>query len=104
MPNESHAITFSNAEASDALVSYCATAKRQLPNGGIKRLAFSNDAEIKVTAEFNNGAAAITFFQNEVAAALILACNKKGIPVPKRAIKTLAIGQDSIALRFAMRT
>ena len=37
----------------DALVEYCAATKHELPKGGLKRLVFSNDAEIKVTAEFN---------------------------------------------------
>ena len=47
MPNESRVISFSNAEAIDALVDYCSTNKRELPKGGIKRLLFSNDSEIR---------------------------------------------------------
>ena len=104
MPNESRVISFSNAEAIDALVDYCAAAKREMPNGGIKRLVFSNDAEIKVTAEFNGDAPSISFFQNEVAAALIFYCNKKGIPVARRALKSLQVAQDTIALHLALRS
>ena len=104
MPNESRVISFSNAEAIDALVDYCSTNKRELPKGGIKRLSFSNDSEIRVTAEFDNGAPSISFYENEVAVALILRCNKKGIPVPRRAAKSLQVTQDSVALQLSMRT
>ncbi|MGH7125781.1 MAG: hypothetical protein ACREFI_15505 [Stellaceae bacterium] len=104
MPGESRTITFTNAEAIDALLEYCASTKRVLPAGGIKRLAFSNEAEVKVTVEFNASAPPISFYQNEVAAALILYCNKIGIPVARRAIKSLQVTQDSIALQLSMRT
>jgi len=104
MPNESRVISFSNAEAIDALVEYCAATKRELPKGGVNRLVFSNDTEVKVTAEFSGGTPSISFFQNEVAAALIFYCNKKGIPVARRAVKSLQVAQDTIALHLALRT
>ncbi len=103
MPSESRIISFSNAEAIDALAAYCATTKRELPKGGINRLVFSNDCEVKVTAEFSGGAPAISFFQSEIAAALILHCNKKGIPVARRAIKSLQVTQDAVSLHLALR-
>ncbi len=104
MPNESRVISFSNTEATDALVEYCVATKRELPKGGIERLGFSNDAEIKVTAEFKGGAPSISFYQNEVAAALIYYCNKKGIPVARRALKSLQVAQDAVALHLTLRT
>ena len=104
MPNESRVISFSNAEAVDALVEYCAATKRELPKGGINRLVFSNDTEIKVTAQFNEGAPSISFYQNEVAAALIFYCNTQGIPVARRALKSLQVAQDTVALHLTLRT
>ncbi len=104
MPNETRTLSFSNAEAMGALIDYCASIKRELPKGGIKRLTFSNDEEIKVTAEFDGGAAPLRFYENEVAVALILHCNKKGIPIPKRATKSLQVSQDTIELLLSMRT
>ena len=104
MPNETRTLSFSNGEAMGALMDYCASTKRELPKGGIKRLTFSNDDEIKVTAEFEGGAPSMSFYEHEVAVALIMLCNKKGIPVPKRAAKSLQVSQDSIALHFSMRT
>ncbi len=104
MPTETRVVTFSNAEAIDALVDYCGKINRELPQTGIKRLTFSNDSEIKVTLEFDAGAPAIRFYENEIAVALILFCNKKGIPVARRAIKSLQVGQDTIALHLAIRS
>lgn len=104
MPSESRVISFSNVEAVDALLQYCTATKRELPSGGIKRLAFSNDSEIKATAEFNGDIPSISFFQNEMAAALILYCNRVGIPVARRALKSLHVTQDSISLQLTMRT
>jgi hypothetical protein len=104
MPNESRVVSFSNTEAISALVDYCAKTDRELPQGGIKRLAFSNDGEIRVTAEFDGGPPSIHFYENEVAVALIMLCNKKGIPVPRRAVKSLQVTQDAVALHLAMRT
>lgn len=104
VPSESRVISFSNVEAVDALLQYCTATKRELPSGGIKRLAFSNDSEIKATAEFNGDIPSISFFQNEIAAALILYCNRVGIPVARRALKSLHVTQDSISLQLTMRT
>ncbi|HXP74980.1 MAG TPA: hypothetical protein VN823_12620 [Stellaceae bacterium] len=104
MPTETRVVSFSNAEVIDSLVDYCEKTNRELPQSGIKRLAFSNDSEIKVTAEFDGGAPPMRFYENEVAVALILFCNKKGIPVARRAIKSLQIGQDTISLHLAIRT
>jgi hypothetical protein len=104
MPNETRTISFSNAEAMSALTEYCASTKRELPKGGIKRVSFSNDDEIKVIVEFDGGAPPIRFYENEVAVALIMLCNKKSIPVPNRAIKSLQVTQDTVSLHFTMRT
>src|SRR5690348_15447727 len=87
MASETRTLGFSNAEAMGALMDYCVSTKRELPKGGIKRLTFSNADEIKVTAEFDGGAPSVSFYEHEVAVALIMLCNKKGIPVPKRAAK-----------------
>ncbi len=104
MPNETRTLSFSNAEAVGALTEYCASTKRELPKGGIKRLTFSNDTEIKVTAEFDGSAPPIRFYEHEVAVALIMLCNKKGIPVAKRATKSLQVMNDAIALNLSLRT
>ena len=104
MPTESRVISFSNAEAIDAFLVYCEKTGCELPQGGIKRLAFTNDSQVKVTAVFEGGSPPIHFSENEVAVALILFCNKKGIPVARRAIKSLQVAQDTISLHLAIQT
>jgi len=104
MPNETRALSFSNKEAIGALTDYCASTKRELPKGGIQRLSFSNESEIKVTAEFDGGAPSIRFYEHEVAVALIMLCNKRGIPIPKRGAKSLQVGHDTIELLLSLRT
>jgi hypothetical protein len=104
MPTESRILTFSNPEAIDALQEYCGATKRELPKTGIKRLTFANETEIRVTAEFDGGPQPLHFYENEVAVALIMLCTKRGIPVARRAVKSLQIAQDSISLHLSMRS
>ena len=103
MPDESRALTFSNAEVIEAIVDYCARAKRALPAGGIKGLASSNDTEIKVTVQPHGQDASFSFYEHEIAVALILLCNKKGIPVARRAIKSLQVAEDLVSLNLVIR-
>ena len=104
MPVETRAISFSNAEVIEALTDFCAKTERALPTGGDKRLKFSNECEVKVSVEVGQPATSTHFYENEVAVALIRLCNKKGIPVARRAAKTLRIEQDAVALRLSIRT
>jgi hypothetical protein len=104
MPVETRAITFNNAEVIEALTDFCAKTEREIPASGDKRLKFSNDGEVRVVVEVGQAATTVNFYENEVAVALIRFCNKKGIPVARRATKTLRIEQDSVALRLTIRT
>jgi hypothetical protein len=104
MPSESRIVTFSNAEVSEALTEFCEQTKRPLPEGGIKRLTFSNEKEVRIAVEPEKGNGAMNFYEHEIAAALILYCNKRSIPVARRAVKSLQIAQDTVALHLAMRS
>ncbi len=104
MPDETRVVRFSNAELIEAIVDYCEKTNRPLPPGGIKGLSFSNNNEIKVTVQPDGQAAPFSFYENEIAVALILFCNKKGIPVARRALKSLQVAQDTVSLQLAMRT
>jgi hypothetical protein len=104
MPDESRVVSFSNAEVIEAIVAYCEKADRPVPPGGIKGLTFSNDKEVKLTVQPHGQAPPFNFFEHEIAAALILYCNKKGIPVARRAIKSLNVAQDTISLHLVIRT
>jgi hypothetical protein len=104
MPDESRVVTFSNPEVIEAIVDYCERTDRTLPPGGIKGLSFSNDKEIKVAVQPVGQAPAFTFFEHELAVALILFCSKKGIPVARRALKSLQIAQDTVSLTLLIRS
>jgi hypothetical protein len=103
MPDESRVVTFSNVEVIEAIVAYCEKADRPLPPGGIKGLTFSNDKEVKVTAQPHGQAPPISLYEHEIAVALILFCNRKGIPVARRAIKSLHVEQDTVSLRLVIQ-
>jgi hypothetical protein len=100
--DETRVLSFSNAEVIEAIVDYCEKTNRTLPPGGIKGLNFSNDKEIKVTVQ-SEGQATLSFYENEIAAALILLCNKKGIPIARRALKSLQVAQDIVSLHLVIR-
>jgi hypothetical protein len=100
--DETRVLSFSNAEVIEAIVDYCEKTNRTLPPGGIKGLNFSNDKEIKVTVQ-SEGQATLGFYENEIVAALILLCNKKGIPVARRALKSLQVAQGIVSLHLVIR-
>jgi hypothetical protein len=102
MPTESRVISFSNTEAVEAIVDYCEKTNRSVPAGGVKGLTFSNDKEIKVTVQPHGQAPPFGLSEHELAAALILFCNKKGIPVARRALKSLQVGLDTVSLHLAI--
>ena len=104
LPTETRAVSFTNAEVIEALEQYCERTKRPLPSSGIKDLTFSNGKEIGVTITPNGSAPAIHFGENEIAVALIVFCNKKGIPIARRALKSLQVLQDSVSLHLAIRS
>ena len=103
MPDESRVVSFSNAEVIEAILDYCEKINRALPPGGIKGLSFSNNKEFKVTVQPGGQAAPFSFYENEIAAALILFCNKRGIPVARRALKSLQVAQDTVSLHLVIR-
>ena len=103
MPDESRVVSFSTAEMIEAIVDYCEKVDRPVPPGGIKGLTFSNDKGIKVTVQPHAKAPPFGFHEHEIAVALILFCNKKGIPVARRPIKSLKVAQDTVSLHLAIR-
>ena len=60
--------------------------------------------KIEVTMTPNGSAPPIHFGENEIAVALIVFCNKKGIPIARRALKSLQVVQDSVSLHLAIRS
>jgi len=105
MAKEQREITFKNSEVVDALYIFCEKTDRQLPQQGNNTLTFNNDPQVSINLSHDDTAqSSSTFLQNEAAAALILYCKGKGIPVPKRASKWIEVKQNSLALVMTMTT
>lgn len=102
MPVETRLITFTAPEVFEALMLFCETTGRPLPNGGIKRLIPPDGADGKITIEPEADAAKISFYENEVAAALLAYCKKKQIPVARRSAKSLEFKPDTVSLRLSI--
>jgi hypothetical protein len=103
MPTRLRVISFSNVEVVEALIDYCANLKRPLPGAPINRLSFSTDAAAKFILKVDETTPLISFYEHEVAVALILLCKKKSIPLPRRATKSLQVTQASVSLHLAIR-
>lgn len=65
---------------------------------GADRLTFLAGSEAKITLHSDGPESAIHFTENEVAAALIVFCGKNGIPVARRAIKSLEVAEETLSL------
>ena len=102
MPTETRIITFTNAEIKQAIAHYCVKTGRLAANGGIAALTFANEGELSATFEPAPAGPRVTFKENEIAAAVLLHCKERGIPIARRAIKTLQVAKDTVMLTLTM--
>ncbi len=103
MSVESRRIIFAGPEILEALADFCVKAERRMPDSKVKQIQYERDGPIGVILEFEEeNVPKASFYKNEVAAALIMYCNKRGIPVARRAKKSLEITRDSVALHLVI--
>lgn len=103
MSVESRRIIFAGPELLEALADFCVKAERRLPDSKVKQIQYERDGAVGVVLEFEDeGLPHATFYKNEVAAALIMYCNKRGIPVARRAKKSLEVTRDAVALHLVI--
>ena|SRR5579862_2153715 len=102
MPTEIRTITFTNAEIKEAIAHYCVKTGRIATYNGVIGLTFSNDGELAATFQPTTGSPPVTFMENEIAAAVLLHCKNRGIPIARRSIKTLQVAKDSVMLTLTM--
>jgi len=102
MPTETRVITFTNAEIKEAIAHYCVKTGRLASYGGVTSLSFSNDGELAATFQPTPNSPAVTFKENEIAAAVLLHCKNRGIPIARRSIKTLQVAKDSVMITLTM--
>ena len=98
MPTETRTITFTNAEIKEAIGFYCVKTGRISNHAGVSGLTFSNDGELSATFQPTPSSPLVTFKENEIAAAVLLHCKNRGIPIARRSIKTLQVAKDSVML------
>ena len=102
MPTEIRTITFTNAEIKEAIAHYCVKTGRIATYNGVIGLSFSNDGELAATFQPTSSAPAVTFKENEIAAAVLLHCKERGIPIARRAVKSLQVAKDTVLLQLTM--
>jgi hypothetical protein len=102
MPTETRVITFSNAEIGDAIVRYCVKTGRLPAKAGVTALIFSNEGGLSASFEPVPPGPRVTFQENEIAAAVLLHCKERGIPIARRSIKSLQLAKDAVMLTLTM--
>ncbi len=102
MPIETRTIEFSGPEVIEALVDFCRAHKRPVPTGKIRPLIAVGRRENKVAFEGGGKPSRVTFYETELASALLAYCKKKRIPVARGAAKSLRFTPDTVTLRLTM--
>ncbi|HXP74848.1 MAG TPA: hypothetical protein VN823_11935 [Stellaceae bacterium] len=98
MATETRTITFTNAEIKQAIVRYCVkTGRMGSDRGAITGLMFSNEGGLSASFEPAPGIPRVTFQESEIAAAIILHCKDRGIPIARRSIKSLQVSKDAVS-------
>ena len=98
MPNESRVLSFAHAELVEAISDYYGQLKGGMAAVPIKELTVSDDAGFRLALKFDSTAPPVSLSESAVAVALILFCNKKGIPIARRAVKSLKVHQGTVLL------
>jgi hypothetical protein len=104
VPSESRIITFTKSEVFEALKDYCRQTSRPLPGASVDGLMLMQGKTIALELKPPGHESPITFAENEVAAAIMLFCAKSNIPLPRRAIKSIDVAQETLSLRLELRS
>lgn len=107
MPREDRRIIFDFTETYKAIFALCL--QKELPRpfvGSITALNFKADDDKSVVVRFANGlqgtSATGEYSRDFLAAALMLYCRTCGIPLPKKAMKSVEPGDDGVTLHMTL--
>jgi hypothetical protein len=107
MPREDRRIVFDYTETYKAIFALCV--QKELPRplvGSITAMKFKADDDKSVIARFTNGqngtSATREYSRDFLAAALMLYCRTCGIPLPKKAMKSVELGDEGVTLRITL--
>ncbi|MCB9996434.1 MAG: hypothetical protein H6869_08380 [Rhodospirillales bacterium] len=107
MPREDRRIIFSYDEAYKAVYSLCVQKEiKKPPPGHIDAIDVDPDDKNKLVLSINNSHEntehTLTYSRDFLAAALMLFCRSQGIPISKKATKSVELKPDSLILRLVI--
>ena len=109
MPREDRRIIFDYDEAYKALYSLCVQKERKKPpTGAITMLVEDDKDDSRIYVRIENqldtqgGGARIEYSRDFLAAALMVYCRGCGIPLPKKARKSVMVRENDVILRVEM--
>lgn len=99
MYREERRICYTSTELMDALALYCKSEDREFNFDQSARFTFSNTPCVKVrVANWNCRDGGLEFPEPEIASALVMFSKTLGIPLPKKATKSLEFVRDNIVI------
>ena len=99
MYREERRICYTGTELIDALALYCKSNDRPFNFDQTARFTFTNLPCLKVRiANWNCSDGGLEFSEPEIVSALVILSKTLGIPLPKKATKTLEFIRDNIVL------
>jgi hypothetical protein len=102
VPIESRILGFNRKEVVDLLREYCSQTSRSLPENFVENLTLMPGRPVTVKVRLDPDGSVLEFAENELAAAIIMYCIKRGIPMARHALKSLEIVHDVLFLRLKM--
>lgn len=109
MPSEVRTLIFDPEELREVVVDYCLRKGRTLPNTRVQSVHVDEDSKDFLTAEFEpedikkgTGKRTMSFTREQVAAALIMYCRARRIPLPRFGKKTLSSDNNAVTLTISV--
>lgn len=107
MPREDRRIIFTYEETYKALYALCMQKEmRRPPPGAISGILADADDDKKLTVKIDNmqedSSHDVEYTRDFLAAALMLYCRTLGIPIPKKAGKSVELKADGVVLRITI--
>lgn len=106
MPKELRKIIFTNKEVLRAVQDYAIRRREPIPAGSIKGVSMVDQPEVRLDIDMlsdkDQSRTTTSFGSAQLAAALIMYCIAKKIPVPVNATKTLSLAGDEMVLNISL--
>ena len=108
MPNEMRKIVFTADELQAAMGNYALRTNKKLPNATIDNILVEEKEGVTATIVYmrdgTEEAKSVEFTTNDVAAAIILYCSTRQIPLPRDAKKVVVPIEDSVGMIIKIDT